>query len=60
MRDLIPVINSLSLSEETVSLIIVNAGSGNGLVPEDGKPFTEPALMYHQYEHMEHMWVDFL
>ena len=29
--------------------ILVNIGSGNGLLPGGTKPFTEPMLTYHKY-----------
>ena len=46
----IQLINSLRLSDATymVSGILVNIGSGNGLLPDSTKPLPEPMLTYHQ------------
>ena len=32
--------------------ILVNIGSGNGLLPDGAKPLLEPMLTYHKYEPM--------
>ena len=44
------VINSLLPREKNVSVMLINLGSGNGLLPDGIKPLPQPALPYHHYE----------
>ena len=36
--------------------ILVNTGSGNGLLPDGTKPLLEPMLTYHQYGPETFIW----
>ena len=42
-----------------VTLIWVNIGSGNGLLPDGTKPLPEPMLTYHQWGNAPFMWGQF-
>ena len=39
--------------------ILVNIGSGNGLLPDSTKPLPEPMLTYHQYGPVIFIWEQF-
>ena len=39
-----------------VTKILVNIGSGNGLLPDDTKPLPEPMLTYHKYGPVTFIW----
>ena len=41
------------------SEILVNIGSGNGLVPNGTKPIPEPVLTYHQWGPATFIWGQF-
>ena len=41
------------------SEILVNIGSGNGLVPNGAKPIPEPVLTYHQWGPATFIWGQF-
>ena len=40
-----------------MTLILVNIGSGNGLLPDGTKPIPKPMLTYHQRGYGIHLWV---
>ena len=56
-RDITRLIKSLKLSGHMASWILVNIGSGNGLVPDSIKPLPEPMLTYFQIEPWVHISV---
>ena len=46
--DIIRKMGTISTRSQYVTLIWVNIGSGNGLLPDGTKPLPEPMLTYHQ------------
>ena len=49
-------VTSNSLWPSDISDILVNTGSGNGLVPSGTKPLPEPMLTYHQHDPVAFIW----